>query len=199
MSISIAALIADGLPALSTINAFLSGITRREFVELIFTDYAGNTGTVVLEIDPRPIGQYFSVFNVDLLAAIEDVVDLSSGELNTVRFIADVTDYSPSTPDPESNVQERGVMSFAVTGNTKAGKPTSRSIAIPSIADQYVIKNGRDDLRIENDVFSPGVEPAAAQFTGLGLATRTFVIDNRDPLDLQDAQRVNYRRRKRRK
>jgi hypothetical protein len=176
---------ATTLPGLGAVNEFLTGVATREMVVLEFADFAGNKSEVMLEIEPGFLGgPVFDVFSVDLLNAVQDFVSKSDADLNAIKFVSEVRDHTPATPSDDSNVYESGILTFAVAGGAQ------RSVRIPSVRDDLVIEGGGNVLDATQ------VEDIAAEFTGEGLSTRTFVLDNRAANKLIASKRVTRKTRR---
>lgn len=187
MAVDVADIITNGLPVVGAINTFLTGVVRREFVVMEFTDYAGNTSQVQLQIEPAfGGGPVFDILDVDLLAAINDIVPLSDAELNAIEFVSELRDHTPSTPGVDSNVKEVGILTFSIPGGSQ------RSVKIPSVSDALVVESGGNALD------ATLLADAAAQFTGEGLTTRTFVLDNRQANKMVAQKRTTYKTRQKR-
>lgn len=177
---------ATTLPGVGAVNSFLTGVARREMVVLEFQDNAGNVSQSMLEVEPAfGGGPVYDVFSVDLLNAIHDIASLSDAELRAVSFVSEVRDFDDAAPDEASNVNESGILTFAVTG------PAQRSIRIPSVRDDLLVPGGGNVL----DANNADIQAAAAEFTGEGLATRTFVLDNRQASKLIAQKRTTRKTR----
>ncbi len=194
MGVTIADLIAQGLPAIAAINTFLTGVQRREFVGITFRDKAGKEAYMEVELNPTFIGTgKFDVFDADLLNALNNLTNLSDAEIKTVRFISDTTDYTVggalTGPAETSNIKERGALFFEM----ETGR--QRSFTWPSVRDDLVIPGGNNALYQNAGLLGVDVSALAAEFTGEGLTTRTFMIDNMNPSSLVAAKRITYRSR----
>lgn len=194
MGVSIADLISQGLPGIAAINTFLTGVQRREFVGITYRDVAGKEAYIEVELNPTFIGTgKFDVFDIDLLNALNNLTDLSDAEIKSVRFISDTTDYTVggllSGPSESSNVKERGTLFFEMETGRR------RSFNWPSVRDDLVIPGGGNNLYQNGGLLGVDVSALAAEFTGEGLTTRTFMIDNMNPSTLTGAKRITYRSR----
>lgn len=186
MAVSIADLIASGLPVVGAVNAYLTGVVRREFVSLELMDKEGKTREVSLQLEPAfSGGPVFDVLSVDLLNAIEDYTSKSDAALNAITFSSEVRDHTPdvTTIDDTSNVNEVAVIKFS----TALGR--DRSMRIPSPLDSLSIDGAGGTID------QVAIADLVAEFTGEGLTTRTFLIDNIQPIKIKEAKRTTYKTR----
>lgn len=186
MAVDVADLILSGLPVVGAVNNYITGVARREFVTLELMDKEGKTREVTLQLEPAfSGGPVYDVLSVDLLNAIQDYTSLSDASLNAITFSSEVRDHTPdvTTIDDTSNVNEVAVLKFS----TALGR--DRSMKIPSPIDSLSIDGAGGTLD------QAAIADLVAEFTGEGLTTRTFIIDNIQPIQIKEAKRTTYKTR----
>lgn len=164
------------------------GVVRREYFEADITGRSGGTKMLKLQFN-----KYLSLANrleirtgpaVDTLEGMYDLIALSNGSANKIRFVIEFEDILPDPPLAESNVKETGKLFFTVSGRP-ANQP--RSVSIPSIRGDLVVSGSRN-LKQSG---SPSIYPAVQEITGEGLPIKTFLVDGYHAIDIQKAYRKN--------
>lgn len=185
MAISMADIIANGIPGIAALHTWLTGIVRRDLVVLGFRDKAGLVRHTTIE-KHSVLGAFFDAMNIDLLNAISDAVDLSSAEFIDLQFVSQIKDFTPFDPDnvaEESNCKEWGKFYFQMQSPQQGSG--IRSVGIPSIKDTLILPGGKNLLNTDD----PLITDFAGEFTGIGLPTRTFMIKQDHATSLVKAKR----------